>query len=86
MSWCFTFRGAMSSSIDHLVVALDRALHDDAVGRQCDGVLRFGDLLLSQPFPALVNATLLKLTDLFVVTYVINKKLLILCLTLWSNR
>jgi len=41
-----------------------------SLGHQCSAVLRIGHILRTHPYPSVLNAALLKLTDLFVLTYV----------------
>lgn len=44
---------------------LDKGLRSDKVGEQCDAIVRFPRLFERYPFPVLINASFLKLADVF---------------------
>lgn len=51
-------------------------LRSGKVGEQCEAIVRFPRLFEKYPFPILINASLLKLSDVFRVGLVVVKSIL----------
>lgn len=47
------------------IVQLDKGLRSSSVSQQCESIMQFGDIIARYPVPAIVNASLLRLADLF---------------------
>ena len=47
------------------MLELDKGLRSDEIGKQCEAIVRFGELMEQWPLPSVVNTSVLKLADVF---------------------
>jgi integrator complex subunit 7 len=59
------FTGFVFSQIISLKYKIFEGLRSGKVGEQCEAIVRFPKLFEKYPFPILINASLLKLADVF---------------------
>lgn len=57
--------GEPEQDANSALTELDKGLRSNKVGEQCEAIVRFPRLFEKYPFPILINASLLKLADVF---------------------
>jgi integrator complex subunit 7 len=57
--------GEPEQDANSALTELDKGLRSGKVGEQCEAIVRFPKLFEKYPFPILINASLLKLADVF---------------------
>ncbi|KAK9700458.1 hypothetical protein QE152_g31244 [Popillia japonica] len=80
--------GEPEQDANSALTELDKGLRSGKVGEQCEAIVRFPRLFEKYPFPILINASLLKLSDVFRVgNNFLRMCVLRVCLvTISSNR
>lgn len=57
--------GEPEQDANSALTELDKGLRSGKVGEQCEAIVRFPRLFEKYPFPILINASFLKLADVF---------------------
>lgn len=57
--------GEQEHDANSALLDLDKGLHSNKVGEQCEAIVRFPRLFEKYPFPILINSAFLKLADVF---------------------
>ncbi|KAH9421843.1 Integrator complex subunit 7 [Dermatophagoides pteronyssinus] len=65
MSLIFGNQSDFNLDTHSVLTELDRSLHSSSIGDQCEGIVKVPSLFERYPFPILINAASLKLSELF---------------------